>query len=187
MVGFAGRCKHRPLRMQGKVLPNFAGYPRREPAMHPSVCALRRIQLPLQGSLPKRRSPAKPPLQGEVPPQAAEGCGAWPYQYPFGPPLSCVGADDFIGPPAGLMGSRRSSAAARFRPQCRAGDFARRLGFAAWQGLRDDASIVPYGCRAGFWQVLQDISAAGRQCTPQAAPCGASSLRFAVPASRCVR
>ena len=26
--------------------------------------------------------PIKPPLQGEVPPQAAEGCGAWPYQYP---------------------------------------------------------------------------------------------------------
>ena len=40
----------------------------------------------------------------------------------------------FIGPPAGLMGSGRSSAAARSRPQCRAGDFARRLGFAAWQG-----------------------------------------------------
>ena len=73
------------------------------------------------------------------------------------------------------MGSRRSSAAARSRPQCRAGDFARRLGFAVWQGLRDDASIVPYGCGAGFWHVLQDISAAGRQCTPQSAPCGASS------------
>ena len=29
--------------------------------------------------------PIKPPLQGEVPPQAAEGCGAWPYQYPSGP------------------------------------------------------------------------------------------------------
>ena len=25
-----------------------------------------------------RQSPAKPPLQGEVPPQAAEGCGALP-------------------------------------------------------------------------------------------------------------
>ncbi len=52
--------------------------------MHPSVCALRRIQLPLQGSLSKRQSPAKPPLQGEVPSQAAEGCGAWPCQYPSG-------------------------------------------------------------------------------------------------------
>ena len=32
--------------------------------------------------------PIKPPLQGEVPPQAAEGCGAWPYQYPSGPTQS---------------------------------------------------------------------------------------------------
>ena len=144
--------------------------------MHPSVCCRR--QLPLQGSLSKRQSPAKPPLQGEVPPQAAEGCGAWPYQYyqyPFGPPFSCVGADDLIGPPAGLMGSGRSSAAARSRPQCRAGDFARRLGFAVWQGLRDDASIVPYGCKARCCQTLRGIPAVNRQCTPQAAPCGASS------------
>ena len=36
--------------------------------------------------------------------------------------------------------------AARPRPQRRAHDFARRLGFAASQGFRDDASIVPYGC-----------------------------------------
>ena len=50
MAGFAGRCKHRPLRMQGKVLPNFTGYPRREPAIHPSVCALRRIQRPVCGA-----------------------------------------------------------------------------------------------------------------------------------------
>ena len=56
--------------------------------MHPSVCALRRIQLPLQGSRSKWQLPIKPPLQGEVPPQAAEGCGAWPYQYPSGPTQS---------------------------------------------------------------------------------------------------
>ena len=36
--------------MQGKVLRNFTGYPRREPAMHPSVCALRRIQRPVCGA-----------------------------------------------------------------------------------------------------------------------------------------
>ncbi len=81
-----GRCKHRPLRTQGKALPGFAGYLRRKAAMHPSVCALRRIQLPLQGSLSSGSRPAKPLLQGEVPPQAAEGCGAWPCHYPFGPP-----------------------------------------------------------------------------------------------------
>ena len=54
--------------------------------MHPSVCALRRIQLPLQWSRSKWQLPIKPPLQGEVPPQAAEGCGAWPCHYPSGPP-----------------------------------------------------------------------------------------------------
>ena len=55
-------------------------------------------------------------------------------QFPSGtarsrpPAYPCAGADDLIGPPAGLGGSGRSSAAARSRPQCRAGDFARRLG-----------------------------------------------------------
>ena len=94
----------------------------RKAAMHPSVCALRRITglryphhaahaeaclhsataapapsrflrrrrrstpQPLTGEPFKRQRPAKPPLQGEVPPQAAEGCGAWPCHYPFGPP-----------------------------------------------------------------------------------------------------
>ena len=46
-----GRCQHRPLRTRGKVLPGLAGYLRRQPAMHPSGCALRRIHLPLQGRL----------------------------------------------------------------------------------------------------------------------------------------
>ena len=58
----------------------------------------------------------------------------------------CVGADACIGPPAGLAEGWRLSVAAHSRPQCRAGVFARRLGFAASQGFRDDASIVPYGC-----------------------------------------
>ena len=52
--------------------------------------------------------------------------------------------DDFIGPPTGLAVGWRLRVSARLRPQCRAGDFARRLGFAASQGFRDDASIVPY-------------------------------------------
>ena len=33
---------------------------------------------------PPRRKPPKPPLQGEVPPQAAEGCRTSPCQYPSG-------------------------------------------------------------------------------------------------------
>ena len=63
----------------------------------------------------------------------------------------------------------------RSRPQCRAGVFARRLGFAASQGLRDDASIVPYGRGARPCQGLQDTCGAKRQCTPPSAPCGAST------------
>ena len=87
----------------------------------------------------------------------------------------------FIGPPAGLTGSGRSSAAARSRPQCRAGDFARRLGFAVWQGFRDDASIVPYECKARCCQTLRGIPAANRQCTPQSAVADSSPCRGAFP------
>ena len=39
-----------PYEAQGKVLPNFTGYPRREAAMPPSGCALRRIQRPVCGA-----------------------------------------------------------------------------------------------------------------------------------------
>ena len=71
-AGFPGRCEHCrpqaafrsakyevpalsagivPCGTQGKALPGFAGHLRRKAAMHPSVCALRRIHLPLQGRL----------------------------------------------------------------------------------------------------------------------------------------
>ena len=42
------------------------------------------------------------------------------------------------------LGGCRFRVISHSRPQCRVGDFARRLGFAAAQGFRDDASIVPY-------------------------------------------
>ena len=69
---------------------------------------------------------------------------------------ACAGADACIGPPTGLAGGCLFRVITRSRPQCRAGVFARRLGSAASQGLRDDASIVPYGCRARPCRVLQD-------------------------------
>ena len=47
----------------------------------------------------------------------------------------CVGADACIGPPVGLAESGRVSVAARSRPQCRAGDLARRMGACAAAGL----------------------------------------------------
>ena len=117
-----------------------------------------RLCSPLQGSLSKRQSPAKPPLQGEVPPQAAEGCGACPHQYPSGrrkpsggrerPPYNvrqaCSTAGDDKPPDSG-----RSSVAARSRPQCRAGDFARRMGFAAWQGSGTLQASSPTDARQG--------------------------------------
>ena len=86
-----------------------------------------------------------------------------------------VGADACIGPPTGLAGGCLFRVISRSRPQCRAGVFARRLGFAASQGLRDDASIVPYGRGARPCQGLQDTCGAKRQCTPPSAPCGAST------------
>ena len=53
-----------PQGLRGNVLPNFAGYLRRKPAMHPSVCAERRIHLPLQGRLRKRLPPKRLPCKG---------------------------------------------------------------------------------------------------------------------------
>ena len=71
-AGFPGRCEHCrpqaafrsakyevpalsaeivPYETRGKALPGFAGHLRRKAAMHPSVCAWRRIHLPLQGRL----------------------------------------------------------------------------------------------------------------------------------------
>ena len=47
--------------------------------------------------------PIKPPLQGEVPPQAAEGCGAWPRLCPprLGRCAAAFAGDDAcIVPPA---------------------------------------------------------------------------------------
>ena len=69
----AGRCTHRPLRTRSKALPEFAGYPWGRAAMHPSVCALRRIHLPLQGRLCKRFSPKRLPCKGSCRRTAALG------------------------------------------------------------------------------------------------------------------
>ena len=98
------------------------------------------------------------------------------------------------GLPQPLCRGWRLRGRTRFRRLCRAGVFARRLGFAPSQGFRDDTSTAarrrrfgaqctkcrllarrssPTKHRAGFCRALQDISAARRQCTPQSAPCGA--------------
>ena len=53
-----------PTKHGARALPGFAGYFRRKAAMHPSVCALRRIHLPLQGRLCKRLPPKRLPCKG---------------------------------------------------------------------------------------------------------------------------
>ena len=111
-----------PREAQGRILPGFAGYLRRKAAMHPSGCALRRIQLPLQGSLPGGR-----------------------------PPQGSAGRCEHCRPQAAFW----SAAGTKCRLLARRSPPAKR--------------------RAGLCRALQDISAARRQCTPQAAPCGASS------------
>ena len=114
------------------------------------------------GTRPPAGVNARPTMQGK---QAAEPGGAAGRRMPPSARNACVGADDLIGPPTGLAGGCLFRVISRSRPQCRAGVFARRLGSAASQGLRDDASIVPYGCRARPCRGLRDTCGARRQCT----------------------
>ena len=60
-----------------------AGYLQNRGAMHPSVIA-GAMPAPLIGEPLGGLPLAKSPLQGEVPPQAAEGCGTLPRLYPHG-------------------------------------------------------------------------------------------------------
>ena len=176
--GFRDDASIIPYETWGKALPGFAGYFRRKAAMHPSVCAFRRIHLPLQGRLCKRFPPKRLPCKGlrsRAPPAADTArrsrCSGRRTQVCFStcsamraPQTGNVGVSRLRGaapclantlpgcrippgPPSGLAADYRFRIASRSRPQCRAGDFARRLGLAASQAFRDDASIVPYETR----------------------------------------
>ena len=73
--------------------------------MHPSVCGIRRIHLPLQGRLCRRLPLKKAPLQGELSPQVTEGCiAAQDQMVSF-----CIGTDPSCGgrSPAFLIRGRR--------------------------------------------------------------------------------
>ena len=74
-----------PAKHGGKALPDPAGYFHRKPAMHPSVCAFRRIQLPLQGSLSGDRHPKSLPCKGRCRRRRRGGCRTWPCKCPAGP------------------------------------------------------------------------------------------------------
>ena len=110
-----------------------------------------RLRSPLQGSRSKWQLPIKPPLQGEVPPQAAEGCGAWPCHYPFGPP----------------------------QPLRRGRCFASARKFAPSQGSTGRCKHRPLRSTGqGSARLCRISPSARRQCTPQSAPCGASSSPY---------
>ena len=70
---------------------------------------------------------------------------------PTGHSAPCVGADEIIGPLAGLANGCCFLCYRPLAGLCRAGDLARRMGFAALQGFRDDASIVPPTGLAEGW------------------------------------
>ena len=78
-----------------------------------------------------RRKPPKPPLQGEVPPQAAEGCRTSPHQYPSGSQHSPVIAHPVQTPDALPPASLFPAAKQKPRP-----------GFSPDRDLRVSFSIV---------------------------------------------
>ena len=89
----------------------------------------------------------RPPYNARQTGGGTRGRRAWQVDDSHGVSPLCVGADACIGPRYSAGGCR-FRVISRSRPQCRAGDLARRMG-----GLRrrkvsvgDDASIVPYGC-----------------------------------------
>ena len=86
------------------------------------------------------------------------------------PPPPCVGADACIGPPAGLTNGGRLRVSARLRPQCRAGDFARRGALRHRRVCGTMQASSPTKHRARSCPILQDISVAnlpgGRERPP---------------------
>ena len=84
--GFRDDASIVPYEAQGKPLPRVTGYLWGKAAMHPSVCAFRRIHLPLQGRLWGSCRSERLPCKGSCRRQPTEGCGAWPRQYPSGSP-----------------------------------------------------------------------------------------------------
>ena len=124
-----------------------------------------RISLPQGGNAPLRlRLTAHPaPLAGEPSGrQAAEMCPGGRERPPYNA--------GHTGGGAGTAGAARFGGTMRALPPT--GGVSER---SRYEVPALSAEIVPYGCRAGFCRALQDISAARRQCTPQSAPCGASS------------
>ena len=101
--------------MRGRVLPRFAGYLRSKAAMHPSVCALRRSHLPLQGRLWGNCHLEGSPARGAVGVSRLKG--------------AAPGLANTLPGSADPPGGRERAAGPGTKPGA---------------GFRDDASIVPY-------------------------------------------
>ena len=109
----------------GRAFTPAAAPLRHHTAPHSAKSPLRRSIRQPAAAPSLRRKPPKPPLQGEVPPQAAEGCRTPPRQYPSGsrhPPPSHT-----------LHRTRRFAPAAKQKP---------RPGFSPDRDLRVSFSIV---------------------------------------------
>ena len=157
----AGRCKHRPLRTLGRALPGFEGSPWVKAAMHPSVCALRRIHCPVCGARIARRAlkHACALRPSNLLRLAFSAAGGARLRSPLQGRLLAGGFHPKGSPARGAVGASRLRGAA----PCPANTFP---GLAASLGLRDDASIVPYGRGARPCRGLKDTCGAKRQCTP---------------------
>ena len=147
------RCEHRPLRNIGQGPARPCGVSPSPTGNAPLSLRLPAHPAPLAGepswaAAAPKASPARggvaagdggvPHLALQIPfqiatlsrpPHTLRNTGARPFRAAASsrpPPAPCVGADACIGPPSGFKNGCRLRVAARFRPQCRAGDLARR-------------------------------------------------------------
>ena len=128
----------------GRAFTPAAAPLRHHTAPHSAKSPLRRsIRQPAAAPLPCRRPP-KPPLQGEVPPQAAEGCRTSPRQYPSGSQHSPVIAHPVQTPDALPPASPFPAAKQKPRP-----------GFSPDRDLRVSFSIVSAAAPAWFAAVYR--------------------------------
>ena len=173
--GFRDDASIIPYETRGKALPGFAGYFRRKAAMHPSVCAFRRIHLPLQGRLCKRFPPKRLPCKGlrsRAPPAADTArrsrCSGRRTQVCFStrsamraPQTGNVGVSRLRGAAPGLANTLPGSAdppGGRERPPYNAGQTSGGAGNKIWRwffGTMQASSPAKAGaaCTAyRFWQ-----------------------------------
>ena len=139
-----------PTKHRAGFCRGFAGYLPPQGGNAPSVCALRRIQLPLQGSLSSGSAPQSLPCKGRCRRRRRRGAAPGP---------------------ATTLPDRRSLR----RGRC----FASARKFAPSQGPKGRCKHRPLRSTGqGSARLCRISPSARRQCTPQSAPCGASSSPY---------